>query len=482
MNPSQSPLEKGGSKGGFDVVIGNPPYIRIQTMKEWAPDEVAHYKQHYVSASKGNYDIYVIFVEKGLSLLNPKGRFGFILPHKFFQTQYGEPLRGIISKGKHLSHVVHFGHQQVFEGASTYTCLLFLNREGGKECFFEKVDNLKDWLNKGSSIVGKIAATKIKEAEWNFTVGENSGLFERMTKIPTRLRDIADIFVGLQTDADDVYILEEKQISGDRVLCYSKATEQNHWFEDNHLKLFVKGSLNVKRYELANVSKRLIFPYKLVDGKSQLIDSHDYSKSFPLTWAYLEENRKRLSLRNKGNVARSEWYGYIYKKNHSRLATPKLLVPSIGTGSCFAADLKGDYYFVGSGGGGGGGYGISLPPASNVSYLYLLGLLNSALISAYLKTISTPFRGGYIAMNRQYIEQLPIRTIDFKNPSEKTIHDKLVSLVDRMLELHKKKNSLLPSAEREKIEREISITDEKIDDMVYGLYGITEGERKIVEG
>jgi hypothetical protein len=179
-------------------------------------------------------------------------------------------------------------------------------------------------------------------------------------------------------------------------------------------------------------------------------------------------------------MARSEWYGYIYKKNHSRLATPKLLVPSIGTGSCFSADIKGEYYFVGSGGGGGGGYGISLPSDSNVSYLYLLGLLNSILLSTYLKTISTPFRGGYIALNRQYIEQLPIRTIDFNNPSEKAIHDKLVSLVDQMLELHKRKNSLLPSAEREKIEREIAVTDEKIDDIVYGLYGITEEEKRTV--
>lgn len=68
-----------------------------------------------------------------------------------------------------------------------------------------------------------------------------------------------------------------------------------------------------------------------------------------------------------------------------------------------------------------------------------------------------------------------VRTIDFNNPTEKAIHDKLVSLVDRMLELHKKKNSLPPSAEREKVEREIAVTDEKIDDIVYGLYGVAEG-------
>lgn len=69
--------------GGFDAVIGNPPYIRIQAMKEWAPLEVEFYKKRYIAANKGNYDIYVVFVEKGLNLLNGRGRFGFILPHKF---------------------------------------------------------------------------------------------------------------------------------------------------------------------------------------------------------------------------------------------------------------------------------------------------------------------------------------------------------------------------------------------------------------
>ncbi len=79
-------------------------------------------------------------------------------------------------------------------------------------------------------------------------------------------------------------------------------------------------------------------------------------------------------------------------------------------------------------------------------------------------------------------EKLPIHTIDFNNPREKATHDKLVFLVDRMLKLHKKKTALPLSAEREKIEREIAVTDEKIDEIVYGLYGVTEEERKIVEG
>ena len=95
-------------------------------MQEWAPLEVEAYKHLYASARTGNYDIYVVFVERALSLLNQDGRLGFILPHKFFNAQYGEPLRDLISKGRYLSHVVHFSDQQVFAGVTTYFTLSIL--------------------------------------------------------------------------------------------------------------------------------------------------------------------------------------------------------------------------------------------------------------------------------------------------------------------------------------------------------------------
>ena len=478
-------------QGGFDAVIGNPPYIRIQAMKEWAPTEVEFYKKKYKAASKGNYDIYVVFVEKGLSLLNGNGALGFILPHKFFNAKYGEPVRKVISEGKHLSKVVHFGDQQVFSGATTYTCLMFLQKAGCDDFQFEKINDLEKWsqlvqqtsdVSETSEVLtaGDIKAEQVTTDEWNFIVGKSAKIFGKLASVPTRLGDIAHLFVGLQTDADDVFILEWVRDDGERTLCASKATGKEHWFEKEHLKPFLKGSLNIRRYFLANISKRLIFPYEMIKGKSELIEQKEYKKRFPLTWKYLEENRERLSSRNKGNMGK-EWHEYVYKKNHTRFELPKLLVPSIATGSCFAEDLDGKYYFVGSGGGGGGGYAISLHN-ENLTPFYLLGLLNSSTLSFYLKSISTSFRGGYIALNCQYIEQLPIYPINFSNPTEKAQHDKMVTLVESMLELHKRLASAKTPQEKEMLSRQIELTDEAIDKLVYELYGLTEEEIRFVEG
>jgi hypothetical protein len=145
-------------------------------------------------------------------------------------------------------------------------------------------------------------------------------------------------------------------------------------------------------------------------GASCLIGPRDYKTRFPLTWAYLNECKDRLEDRGNGNLG-AEWYGYVYKKNHTRFEQPKLVVPSLAQSACFAADLAGNHYFVGSGGGGGGGCGIVLTPGTGLTLQSLLGLLNSPVSTFFLRHISTAFRGGYFALNRQYIERLPIASV-----------------------------------------------------------------------
>ena len=457
--------------GGFDIVIGNPPYVRIQAMKEWAPVEVEFYKGHYSAASKGNYDIYVVFVEKGLSLLSKRGRMGFILPHKFFNAQYGKPLRRLLAEGKYLSHIVHFGHQQVFEGATTYTCLLFLSKEIGKACIVEKVNDLSEWQSTGQSITGKVATNKIKEAEWNFAIGENAALFERLANMPIKLGDIAHIFVGTQTSADDVFVLDECKITEKSIFGMSKSLGKQVKIETGSARPFLRGK-QIRRYEAPKTASYLLCPYEILDNSCRLLTTAEIENKFPLTFAYLKENKSTLTAREKGKFKGANWYAFGYPKSMTLFQKQKIIVPDYNNVASFTFDTAGHFYKT--------GYGILVKDAF-LSPLYILGLINSPLLFKYLVSIGTSLRGGYVRFWTQFIEQLPIRTIDLTNPSEKAIHDKLTSLVDRMLELHKKKNSLPPSAEREKVEREIAVIDEKIDEIVYELYGITEEERKIIE-
>jgi hypothetical protein len=287
-------------------VIGNPPYIRIQTMKEWAPLEVEAYKQLYGSARSGNYDIYVVFAEKGLILLNQLGRLGYILPHKFFNAQYGKPLRTLLAKGKHLSHVVHFGDQQVFDGATTYTCLMFADKAGRDECQFIQVDDLKAWRTIWQATEGTIPAINIKADEWNFVVGEGAALFERLGEMQVKLGDVAERMAqGIRTSANEVYVLDLVHDDGNIITAHSKILDCNVRLECKAVFMFLQGR-EIRSYRVLPSGKVVIVPYMIQNGRPSLIPETEIQKRFPLLYVYLNANKDYLSARENGHNADSE--------------------------------------------------------------------------------------------------------------------------------------------------------------------------------
>jgi len=463
-------------QGGFDAVIGNPPYIRIQTMKEWAPSEVEIYKEHYTSASKGNYDIYIVFVERGLSLLNKNGRLGFILPHKFFNSQYGQPLRGLLAKGNHLSEVVHFGDKQVFARATNYTCLLLLDKAGNKQCHFIKVDDLTAWRNTGEATEGTIPSAKITSSEWNFTVGKGATLFEKLSKMPVKLGDMADIFVGLQTSADDVFIMNLLEETARTLRLKSKALDSEWAFEKGLLFPLVSGT-DVNRYSDLPERQYILFPYK-VDGKSvELIDFDVISKTYPKTAAYLLKNKERLEGRERGKFKGHDWYRFGRNQNIGIQEQVKLCIPRLVTNLYAAFDVEGNHFLDNVDVGG-----ITLKTDyQNQGLVYLLGLLNSRLLRWYFPHVSAPFRGGWLSANRQFLSQLPIRINNFSDPADKGRHDQMMKLVEQMLSFYKQKAMAKTPDDKTRLHRQIDATDQQIDRLVYELYGLTEKEIQIVE-
>jgi vesicle coat complex subunit len=156
------------------------------------------------------------------------------------------------------------------------------------------------------------------------------------------------------------------------------------------------------------------------------------------------------------------------------MSSTKILVPDIANRASFALDEGGDYAFT-------SGYGITLRPDVQESPKYVLALLNSLLLDFYLKRISTTMRGGFFRYFTQFIERLPICTIDFSDPTDKTRYDRMVELVETMLKLHKNLQAAKTNHEKSLIQRQIDVTDKQIDQLVYELYDLTEEEIRIVE-
>ena len=464
--------------GGFDAVIGNPPYIRIQTLKETNPESVNYLKEHYAAAAKGNYDIYVVFVERALSLLCPAGRLGYILPHKFFNAQYGQALRAHLASGKHISGITHFGHQQVFKGATTYTCLLFTQKSPAANLRYAKVDDLEKWALTKDETVVLVPADKLTGGDWAFAAGPAASLLDKLRQQPATLESVTyRIFQGLKTSADKIYIVEQRQRKGKQVLVWSPEKQAEYWLEDGLLHPLIKGG-DSRRFVMTKTERLILFPYeKQGSGVSDLITEAELRKRFPKTWGYLKENKRYLEMRENGKMLGPKWYAYIYPKALDVMPLPKLFTPDLAACASFSYDETGECFFTG---GVAGGYGLL--PKPGVSPKFLLGLLNSRLLNWIIGQTGTQMRGGYFSFEARFIRSLPIQQPDLKNPTNQARHDKLVLLVEKMLVLMPKLRGATSESEKAALQNAVTTTDAEIDRLVYELYGLTEEEIKIVEG
>ncbi len=127
-------------------------------------------------------------------------------------------------------------------------------------------------------------------------------------------------------------------------------------------------------------------------------------------------------------------------------------------------------------------YGLILKPHCRLDLRFILAILNSAILTYFLKETGTPLRGGYFRMKTAYLDPLPIRLIDFSHPDDKSKHDQMVTLVQRMLDLHKRLAETNNPNDKTRLQRQIDATDREIDRLVYDLYELTDEEIAIVEG
>ena len=264
---------------------------------------------------------------------------------------------------------------------------------------------------------------------------------------------------------------------GKRVKVYSREKDSEYWMELNLLHPLVKGG-DSKPYYLARTNRLILFPYaRDQEQPARLIPEKVLKSQHPLTWAYLLDNKSYLKDREGGNLQVESWYAYGRSQALDVMPLPKIFTPDIAARASFSLDSVGDAFFTG---GVAGGYGILVQP--EYSRRYILGLLNSKLLEWYIRQSATQMRGGYYSYESRFIRHLPIHTIDRSNGAEKPQHDKMVALVESMLQLNKQLSTVKSASQKGILQRQIEATDRQIDQLVYQLYGLTDDEVALVEG
>ena len=466
-------------RGGFDIIVGNPPYVQIQSID---PEEKPYYRTTYKTA-RGSYDLYVLFIERALDLLRPGGYLGLITSGKFLRTSYGAQCCKLIHQLSTVREIVDLDGCPVFEEATNYPTAFILEKskpQTGSTFAYVPSRPLAQMPPSSKSIATARSAfgrqemqTAIVRGYWPPPDADAQRVIDRLGTGSVPLADLADIFFGTHTGADDVFVLDRINLTGGLAVCRSRFTGNEHPIEPTLLVPIIKDSRRLRRWIIDTQGPYLLFPYET--GTNRLIDQSTLASRFPRAWQYLSLPSVRARLG-------PYWHGYSNPKNHAMLASdkPRIVTRTLAPFASFAADLDPVFYFLD---GAGGGYGIELRPGSRISVLFLLGLLNSRALDFALRHRSSPFRGGWWAYQKEYLKPLPIRIPDTESPAGRLTHDTITSRVQRMMVLTDRIEAEPGPTdyEREGLRRDIAATEEQIDALVYDLYGLTQEERAIVD-
>ncbi|MCV3375836.1 Eco57I restriction-modification methylase domain-containing protein [Campylobacter sp. IFREMER_LSEM_CL2151] len=461
-------LDEGGNFKGFDLIIGNPPYIRIQGLDK---NLSQYYKKHFKVASK-NYDIYILFVEQCFKLIKNKGTIAFIMPHKWINADFGLNLREFV-KDK-ISKIISFGEFQVFD-ASTYTALQWFENNSSHLKFIQTDKNINSKEEMSNFIFNLqeedfkiIDNKKLSSSFWSFEENLNQEIFSKINQHIMVKNIFSKIFQGLATSKDSVYFLKDCKENKNLVKGYSKELNKEVEIEKEILKPLLMGD-NFHRYEKPVSNSMVLFPYYKQDdvntkAKMSLYDEKELKAKFPKAWSYLKECENVLRARENGRLSNDDlWWRYIYPKNQTLFDKEKLLCPDICNNTHFAFDDLGKFYFTTT------IYGyVKNEEYKNLDYKYLIAILNSSLTWWFLQKTSVVMRGGFYRIKPAYIEKFCIPKINSKNEK---LANKLISLVDEILK-----------AKEQDKKADTKTQEDKINSIVYKLYNLNEEEIKIIEG
>lgn len=443
---------------GFDVVIANPPYVRQESIKE----QKAYFKEHY-RVYQGTADLYVYFVERGVNLLAAGGEFAYILPNKWMRANYGKPLRAWL-KERRIEEIIDFGDLPVFESATTYPCILRIGAGSPRERFdavqVETLEypDLTEYVKAHSYPVNQ---TYLDDEGWSLADEMTQALLEKIkgAGVPLGTYVGGKIYRGILTGLNEAFVIDE-------------ATRERLIAEDPRsaevIKPFLAGR-DVKRYQPLELSKYLIFTRRGIN-----IDS------YPAIGRYLKQYKEKLIPRPRDWPSDKPWLGrkagsyQWYEVQDSidyylEFEKPKIIVPAIVQRGSYTYDERAFY----------SNDKTSIIPCTDI---YLLGILNSKVADFIVHLISSTKQGGYYEYKPMYVSQIPIRTIDPSDPSDVARHDRMVALVEKMLDLNKRLAAAKAPHEKEALAGMIDATDRQIDRLVYELYGLTEEEIAVVEG
>ena len=456
---------KAMKRGGFDAVVGNPPYVR----QEMLSDMKGYFAKKFRSYSK-TADLYVYFYEKAiLTLKNNTGRLGYISSNKFLRSTYGKSLREFFTKNTSLECLLDFGELPVFQGASTFPIIVLLKKNNVSDQSFRFLQiksldfNSLDIIVKEDSSL--LDGRSLKGEYWTLAnVGELE-IFEEMRAAGKPLGEYVQgkIYSGIKTGYNEAFIIDCD--TKDKILKKNPGA-------NTIIKKYAIGD-DIRKYTIRDQERYIIlipFGWTKQQSSSSKGPEEWFKNQYSAVYAHLKQYQKELIKRyDQGEY----WWELRSCDYYDSFELPKIVFPDIAKSSRMTYDKQS--YFIGN-------TAYIIP----VDDLFLLGILNSKIIYFYYKRNSTVIgdadQGGRLRWIYQDVVNIPIYNCDNKIQKDTSRRDNIVKLVNQMLEAKEKLSNAKTEAETNRFELLCQTLNHQIDEAVYELYGLTGEEIKIVEG
>jgi type I restriction-modification system DNA methylase subunit len=385
-----------GENRGFDVVIGNPPYVRVQ---ELSHEDIDYFKSSFDTAYK-RVDISILFFEVALKSISKNGIAAYISSIQFLTTEYGRQLRKLLLMNQ-IKSMLDFKDLPVFDEATTYPGIVIIS--SGKPTPFEYHEIVKLPSNKHDQLYleegFKIDPASLNDNSWQLV---DYGLKKILDKIcdeiiSVKLSSLAETRGGVITGKDDIFNLDQSKI--------------DEWNIEREILLPLVRGPDVDRYYTIP-SMYILYPYEQIQNEgTRLLSESKLKKLFPNAYSYLKSHEEELrerkdSRRSVGNS--NEWYKLIrYGSNHL-FQSRKILTPGESIRNSFAVDCTGSAFSFAR---------VYAVIAKDVNTDFLAAILNSKVLEFLLHSICPLKRGGYYTFSSTYLEDIPIRRISFTTPA-----------------------------------------------------------------
>jgi hypothetical protein len=461
-------LNEEGDFVGFDVIIGNPPYMRVQEIQESQPLQKIYYENQYQNA-KGSYDLANIFFELAVNISTKHCQNAYIFPHKFFNSAASEVFRNYLTQGKYIDEIAHFGANMIFEDADTYTCVAQFNKNTSKGFNFQRFPFKSDYqilmLDKSKYIFITyemiLKASKLYGSN-QWILFDNELGFNVFKKIYNHNATISSKFdrvsQGIATGKDDIYLFVGIQ-QGNFIKGNFIKDDIQRTIEKDILKPFLKGKA-VQRYCTPRESLFILFPYNITtEGKAVIMKEEEIKEKYPNAYLWLKQTEDIHRTKDSKSTNDDFWYRYARNQGVDYIELPKLSSMEICANHPNVIFDNNNFYHNTK------VYSWYKKESTKESYEYLLAIANSKLLWWFLKTTGDTLQGDARTFKTNYLNPFPL-PIFIEKELEYNISDKVKTIIE-IKRLNEKADT--------------SDLDKKIDQLIYKIYDLTEEEIRIIE-